>query len=495
MKKLFLLSLFITSTIKSQVPGTQDMSFGNNGTTEFIINSDPFKGFHGGSMALLPNNDFLVGGVSNWGCSATSYYTGLIAKFNQNGILDTSYNQNGVLYNTGIVDAIKPSNDGNYFIIGQYYNLSKISASGSRINSWGTNGIVSMPSGYSIYDWVETNNNEVIITAIKRDYDAKYYSAMFKYNQNGTLVTSFGNNGRIDFTTSPNWFFTNVNVDTDGNLLFSGKKRTSPVYDDAQIVVFKTDINGIPITNFGTNGIFTVTDYNSYYNNKTFTFVTPDNGLIVSTGSPSGSLVVKVLPTAVLDTTFTNGYKFRPTVVNPINTFFIDNSIYVFGEWNGTSNFIVGKLNNNGNTDTNYGSNGQVTISRLPGLHNATRALQQENKIIIAETMDNFYCAQANWKLVMRRFDFKVPNTLSTYESEMTKGFNIYPNPTDDKIYLEGLDKDIELFSIDGNKMEAKIKNEQRKMIVDVSHLLKGIYIIKGKTIDGKIITKKFIKK
>ncbi|MDN5395465.1 MAG: T9SS type A sorting domain-containing protein [Chryseobacterium sp.] len=115
--------------------------------------------------------------------------------------------------------------------------------------------------------------------------------------------------------------------------------------------------------------------------------------------------------------------------------------------------------------------------------------------MLIAETMDNFYCAQSNWKLVMRKFDFKTSSSLSTHESNTIKDFNIYPNPADYEVFLEGLDKNIELISIDGKKMEARVKMKDEKLILDVSHLLKGTYIIKGKNRDGKIVTEKFIKK
>ncbi|SHH07659.1 Por secretion system C-terminal sorting domain-containing protein [Chryseobacterium oranimense] len=494
MKKIFLLSLLIASFVKSQTPGTQDMSFGANGTTEFITSSNPFKGFQGNGMALLPNNDFIVGGVSNWGCSATSYYTGIISKFNQNGILDTSYSQNGILNNVGVVGTMKPSNDGNYFIIDQYTRLVKMSPSGSRIASWGTSGFVNLPTDYFIKDWKETSNGEVIVTSVKRNYDNKYYSAIFKYDMNGILVTSFGTNGTIDFTANPNWLFTNVNIDNDNNLLFTGKKRTSAVYDDANIVVFKTDINGVPVTNFGSNGMLTITNYNSYYNNNTFTFITPDNGLVVSTSGSNRYLIVKILPNATLDPAFNSGFKFGSNVVNPINTFFIDNSFYVFGEFN-ASNFIVGKINSSGNADTAYNTNGYVIINRLPGLHNATKAMQQDNKLVIAETMDNFYCAQSNWKLVMRRFYFKAAGSLSTNENIKTNDISIYPNPADNSIFLEGLEKDIELIAADGKKIDIPTKREGKKLTLNISHLIKGTYILKGKTSDGKTVTKKFIKK
>lgn len=494
MKKIFLLSLLISSFIKSQILGSQDMSFGNNGTTEFIVNAIPFKGFQGNTMTLLPNNDFFVGGVSNWGCSATSYYTGIISKFNNNGILDASYNQNGILDNSGVVTKIKPSNDGNYFIIDQYSRLAKIDSSGNRITSWGTNGIVSIPTDNVIRDWKETSNNEIIITSIKRNFDNKYYSTIFKYNITGALQTSFGTNGKLDFTTSPNWLFTNVDIDNEGNYLFSGKKKTSAVYDDANIVILKTDINGNPAPNFGINGIFTITNYNSYSTKEMFSFITPDNGLVISTVGSDRHLILKVLPNATLDPSFNNGFKYTSNAVALINTFFINNNFYVFGEFNAT-NFLVGKINSTGNVDTTYGTNGYIILDRLVGLHNATRAIVQGNKLIIAETMDNFYCAQSNWKLAMRRFNFQTLGSLSTNENILVKDFSIYPNPADNKIFIERLDIELEVMTIDGKKIGTKVKREDDKLSIDISHLTKGIYIIKGKTSEGKIVTKKFLKK
>lgn len=494
MKKLFLFSLFTSIFLHSQTPGTQDMSFGTNGSTEFVLSQSPFKGFEGYGMNVFPDGSFFVGGVSNWGCSATQNYTGVLAKFSQNGILDTTFNQTGSIDNIGIVHKINPSNDGNYFTVSQYSTLVKIDGNGNRITSWGNNGLILMPDTYDIRDWKQASNGDIIVAAVKRDYANKYYSAILKYNQNGILQTSFGTNGMIDLSANVNWLFTNVNIDNDGNFLFTGKKRTSPVYDDAHIVVLKTDANGTPIANFGTNGMYTITNFTSYYNNNAFTFVTPDNGLVISTaGASSRYLIVKITPNATLAPSFNSGFKYTSSVIEPINTFYINNSFYVFGRFN-ASEFVIGKISSTGNIDTTYNTNGYITFNRLPGNHNATRAILQDNKIIVAETMDNFYCAQANCKLVMRRFSFDAPTSLSTGENILAADVKVYPNPADHKIFLDGF-REAEITTIDGRKTDVRITPEEGKLSADISPLIIGTYVIKGKTSDGKVISKKFIKK
>ncbi|WP_300688548.1 T9SS type A sorting domain-containing protein [Chryseobacterium sp.] len=487
MKKLFILSLFIITSIKSQTLGTQDMTFGNSGSTEFTF-SPPVKGFQAYNMNLLPNNDFLVGGVSNWGCSSTSNYTGILSKFNQEGTLDTSYNQNGVLDNSAIVNRMKPSRDGNYFILNQYSTLSKVDVNGNLITSWGVNGYITLPYPYNIRDWKESLNNEIIINAVKVNFDNKVYSAIFKYHQNGTSDVSFGTSGKIEFANQPNLIIAKTDIDNEGNYLFTGKISTSLVYNDANIIVFKTNPNGNPISNFGTNGLLTITNYVSNTTNDTFTFVTPDNGIIIITDR---LLMFKVLSNATLDPSFSNGYKFPQNVAGITDVHFVNNNFYVFADRNATT-FLLGKININGNIDTTYNGNGYILINKLAGPHGSTKTLIQGNRLIIAENMENYYCSQLNWKLIMRRF--YIGEVLSTIENKYPDYTIIYPNPAEDKVFVKGL-TNIELLSIDGRKIEIKTQFKDKEQILDISQLNKGIYFIKGKRHDDKVVSKKIIKK
>ncbi len=499
MKTIILLSVFILTFAKGQVPGTQDMSFGTNGKTEYLYDPASVKGFHGYTMNILPDNRFFVGGVSNWGCSSNQYYTGVLTKFTSNGIPDTSFGQNGANGNFGVITEIQPASDGNYLIINQYANLTKINAAGNPVTSWGTNGSISLPYEQTIRDWKETSTHEIIMTTVKRNYDNKLYTTLYKFNPDGSVQTAFGNNGKIEFGTSPNWILTNVNIDNDGNYIFTGKKTIGATYGDANIVVYKTNPQGLPIATFGTNGSLTITNYIAYDNKQHFSFLTPDNSIVISTigkmgpASNNRCLIMKVLANGTLDSNFNNGFKYTSNYMEPISSYYIDNSFYIVGEM-GNISYMIGKINSSGNVDNTYNSGGYITIPRLTGNHNGTRTMLHGDKIILAETMDNFYCAQSNWKLVMRRFSFDSFTPLSTNETTFTKNINIYPNPADNRIFLEGFDRGIELVSIDGKKIKADLKDEGKTISMDISHLIKGMYIITGKNSNGKIVSKKFFK-
>lgn len=83
--------------------------------------------------------------------------------------------------------------------------------------------------------------------------------------------------------------------------------------------------------------------------------------------------------------------------------------------------------------------------------------------------------------------------TLSTEDSEISS-FAIYPNPTSDKINIQGIRniKTIEIFSILGKKIEISTTN---LTTVDVRSLKNGIYFLKVIDDQNRSAIRKFIKK
>ncbi|MBP2619428.1 T9SS type A sorting domain-containing protein [Chryseobacterium jejuense] len=80
--------------------------------------------------------------------------------------------------------------------------------------------------------------------------------------------------------------------------------------------------------------------------------------------------------------------------------------------------------------------------------------------------------------------------SLSTRENMVNreKEFAIYPNPTSDKVFIKGEKvSEAEIYSMEGKKLNVILKADQS---IDVSHLPKGIYLLKLK-IKNEIITKK----
>ena len=83
----------------------------------------------------------------------------------------------------------------------------------------------------------------------------------------------------------------------------------------------------------------------------------------------------------------------------------------------------------------------------------------------------------------------------SVNENLMTN-CSIYPNPANDKLYVETLTQTqiltVEIYDIYGRRQQSTV-NGQQSLSIDVSGLNAGIYIIKINSKEGNIV-KQFIK-
>ncbi|MFZ4930199.1 T9SS type A sorting domain-containing protein [Chryseobacterium sp. Mn2064] len=84
--------------------------------------------------------------------------------------------------------------------------------------------------------------------------------------------------------------------------------------------------------------------------------------------------------------------------------------------------------------------------------------------------------------------DASVQNTLGIKEHKARISLAIYPNPTSDRVYIKGEKvSEAEMYSMDGKKLNINFNGDQS---VDVSHLPKGVYLLKLK-IKNEITTRK----
>ncbi|MEX1000696.1 MAG: YCF48-related protein [Crocinitomicaceae bacterium] len=81
---------------------------------------------------------------------------------------------------------------------------------------------------------------------------------------------------------------------------------------------------------------------------------------------------------------------------------------------------------------------------------------------------------------------------LSVNEADNKAHFTIYPNPSSDKIFIQPLDETIKSLAI-YNQLGQKIKEFEASDEIDVSFLLKGIYLLEIKT-DKHQSIKRFVK-
>ena len=77
---------------------------------------------------------------------------------------------------------------------------------------------------------------------------------------------------------------------------------------------------------------------------------------------------------------------------------------------------------------------------------------------------------------------------------ELSTLFNVYPNPVNDKLYIETEVEIDEVVIYDAFGRQQTTDNRQQSSVVDVSNLDSGAYIVMIRTNDG-IVTKRFVKK
>ena len=98
-----------------------------------------------------------------------------------------------------------------------------------------------------------------------------------------------------------------------------------------------------------------------------------------------------------------------------------------------------------------------------------------------------------NGEVVSEESDETCGKTLGENIAEVTSSLNIYPNPVNDKLYIETEMnvEEVSIFDIYGRQQS--IVNSQQS-IVDVSNLNGGVYFVKVRTDNGEVV-KRFIKK
>jgi hypothetical protein len=98
--------------------------------------------------------------------------------------------------------------------------------------------------------------------------------------------------------------------------------------------------------------------------------------------------------------------------------------------------------------------------------------------------------AKGEWgEITKLEFITSMEGTIELVEN----GFNIYPNPVNDRLYIETqtLTQTIEIYDVYGRRQVAETPSHQGS--IDISELNSGIYFVKIKTEDGEG-AKRFIK-
>lgn len=442
--------------------GTQDSvilyRFNNDGTLDTSFNSVGYTitGFQytsvGKDVALQPDGKILVAGHT-WNGNVN---TVAVIRFNNNGTLDQTFANNGKFIMSSsnknyLVNRIKLEDDGNLIVAGFVYEsgedqqdhfLARISEQGTLDAGFGNSGIVVTNFGADYQNWINDihvlSNGKIVTTGFSGVFGLPF-PMVVRYNSNGSVDTSFANNGYLSIAPQNNSLpslFKSVTADSNNNLYFAGFTiGTSNYYSDSIIV--KTDSNGNLDTSFGVNGI------------KTFQANPNQNdGLDVIKFHPSGALI-------------------------------LGGSLRV--DWS-TIKIFVSSMDLSGNINTNYGNNGVVTFEGVT-TPNILKDMEIQNvdKVLLVGDVGN--------DILLTRFT-QSPLGIEEFSKN---AISYYPNPVQDILTIKSTSKEFQLIGKIYDQLGREVK-ELGQIVhsvnsqVDMSDLSSGMYLLKITSHDNTML-------
>lgn len=271
------------------------------------------------------------------------------------------------------------------------FALVRYNIDGSIDTTFGNNGFVTtfISTGSTIYTLAIQPNQQICVAG-----SAGLSYAGARYNTDGSLDTSFGIggylsvSGGIDFQS----IVYAMTFQQNGKIIGSGFGKSGTV--ESQMVVARSNTNGFIDLTFGNYGfMFPIIGNRSIANSVTL----DSNENIIASGftkSDQGSesfLVIRLTSSGTFDSSFgTNGIVISNIEDSSSASNVIiqnDGQILVsgtsFSSSMGINQFAIVRYNNDGSFDNTFGSNGIITTSIGNGATANSSCLQNDGKIIV----------------------------------------------------------------------------------------------------------------
>ncbi|MFK5983030.1 MAG: hypothetical protein QM499_08960, partial [Flavobacteriaceae bacterium] len=250
------------------------------------------------------------------------FFTISLIVFSQDGVLDPSFGDNGIV----MMDfysfrdysfSISQQSSGKIISAGQIQtenniaqgSLVRFQTNGSLDTSFGNNGIVLLDLGTYFYYYntiFSLDNDELIAGGTIGNWGEKDF-IISKFMPNGDVDSGYGVNGNkiIDFLTEDD-FLLQI-IQHNGKTLAIGRSKMG---SDYFISLAKILSSGELDTDFGVNGILTL-DINEGYFNSFSASLQDDNSIILSftedlTNNDRVNKIIKLFENGTIDNTFGN---------------------------------------------------------------------------------------------------------------------------------------------------------------------------------------------
>ena len=300
---------FDLAVVRYNLDGTLDTSFSGDGifNTPFGSDTDILS-----DIALQPDGKILAVG------SLISGQTGgfLVMRLNPDGSLDTSFDGDGIIVINTVLGsanglAVAVQADGKIYAAGNAFNANgdffsviRLNSNGSLDTTFGDNGKAAVSFGFVDFlsDMKLQSDGKIVLMGDADLSSSNPYLALVRFNSNGTLDNTFDGDGRVT-TQIAGLSGTALALQSDGRILVSGSLS-------GDFAVLRYNLNGSLDNSFDGDGIATAS-FGPGSDAAHDLIVQPDNKIIAVGETAAGSnlfdldmAAVRFNPNGSLDSTF-----------------------------------------------------------------------------------------------------------------------------------------------------------------------------------------------
>lgn len=272
--------------------GIPDSTFGDNG---FAFLSISQKNIDSRTPAIAIQNDDKMIIAGNAGDES------FIARFTADGKRDSSFSGNGVhLVSLGKISkfsSLALQSNGKIIVVGSagQNNKSKLAVvrfetNGRFDESFGNKGQLLVESPvYTEGSAVKIYPDGKIILAANTITNGKRSVAVVRVKTNGTIDSSFANNGWAFIEYNQSLYASSLALDADGKIVIAGSAAIDATGSKQLFAVVRLKPNGIPDNIFGNKGIVT-TDFLPHNASASDVIIQPDKNILAAGGISNENL-------------------------------------------------------------------------------------------------------------------------------------------------------------------------------------------------------------
>lgn len=512
-QKYLLISFTVLSNTLFSQPGTLDLTFGSGGIVTTSLGALWLSEIH--ASAVQTDGKIIVAGSTN--DANTSQDKFVVVRYNSNGTLDNTFGTGGKIISepiqafNNIANSLVIQSDGKIVVGGNATDTNTIApqagemivvrylSNGNIDSSFGSNGVFFnhfnlLDNDISLEDIKISTNGKILATGWASDTVLGTSEAIvIKLNTNGTLDSTFGNNGHVISNYGSVLGAKSILLQPDGKILIGGYADVGS-FNTGFIIRYKS--NGTLDSNFANNGYFHLSTGTSC---AIFSIDKQSDEKIVAAGfsSPVGFMVIRIDTSGNFDNNFGVGGITKTAIGSQSDAVAYriivqaDKKIVLGGS--ADSDFALARYDTSGIIDNLYfGTLGKVKtdINSLSMDEAFAMSIQSDSKIILSGYSLSTGGSGFSQDFALARYNNSLYSTVASGFIK-NEGVTIYPNPTKDKIYLNSISNilSVTIKSIDGKQIENVISNPLNNQI-DLSNYTVGIYFLEVKTINSSTVFK-----